>query len=170
MNEKDFKEKCLCGETTRIQFKSIFTTQKEIAKELIAFANSRGGAILFGVEDKTGHLLGLSYEQIQQTTRELGNTAQEQVKPTIYIETEVVKADDKNFLVCTVAEGRNKPYKNLQGEIWVKQGADKRRITENAEILALFYGAQNEAYILGKARKRPIINTLDTILKVYIEG
>ena len=138
MNEKDFKEKCLCGETTRIQFKSIFTTQKEIAKELIAFANSRGGAILFGVEDKTGHLLGLSYEQIQQTTRELGNTAQEQVKPTIYIETEVVKADDKHFLVCTVAEGRNKPYKNLQGEIWVKQGADKRRITENAEILALF--------------------------------
>ena len=138
MNEKDFKEKCLCGETTRIQFKSIFTTQKEIAKELIAFANSRGGAILFGVEDKTGHLLGLSYEQIQQTTRELGNTAQEQVRPTIYIETEVVKADDKHFLVCTIAEGRNKPYKNLQGEIWVKQGADKRRITENAEILALF--------------------------------
>ena len=34
----------------------------------------------------------------------------------------------------------------------------------------LKYGAQNEAYILGKARKRPIINTLDTILKVYIEG
>lgn len=33
---------------------------------------------------------------------------------------------------------KNKPYKNLNGEIWVKQGADKRRITENSEILALF--------------------------------
>ena len=138
MTEKEFKEICLCGETTRVQFKREFTTQKEMAKEMIAFANSRGGMILFGVEDKTGELVGLTYEQLQQTSRELGNAAQEQVRPTIYIETDVVKADDKHFLVCTIADGRNKPYKNLQGEIWVKQGADKRRITENAEILALF--------------------------------
>ena len=138
MTESDFKDICLCGETTRVQFKSEFTSQKEMAKEMIAFANSRGGMILFGVEDKTGELMGLSYEQLQETSRELGNTAQEHIRPTIYIETEVVKADGKHFLVCTIAEGRNKPYKNLQGEIWVKQGADKRRITENAEILTLF--------------------------------
>ena len=138
MTDKELKDICLCGETTRVQFKREFTTQKEIAKEMIAFANSRGGIILFGVEDKTGELVGLSYEQLQQTSRELGNTAQEQVRPTIYIETEVVKAEEKHFLVCSIAEGRNKPYKNLQGEIWVKQGADKRRITENTEILSLF--------------------------------
>lgn len=122
MTEKEFKEICLCGETTRVQFKREFTTQKEMAKEMIAFANSRGGIILFGVEDKTGELVGLSYVQLQQTSRELGNTAQEQVRPTIYIETDVVKVDEKHFLVCTIADGRNKPYKNLQGEIWVKQG------------------------------------------------
>ena len=29
-------------------------------------------------------------------------------------------------------------FNKLNGEIWVKQGADKRRITENSEILALF--------------------------------
>lgn len=108
---------------------------------MIAFANSRGGVILFGVEDKTGEMTGLSYEQLQQISRELGNTAQEQVRPTIYIETEVVVTEEKHFLVCNIAEGRNKPYKNLQGEIWVKQGADKRRITENTEILALFQSA-----------------------------
>ena len=118
MTGKELKEVCLCGETTRVQFKREFTTQKEMAKEMIAFANTHGGTILFGVEDKTGALIGLTYEQLQQTSRELGNTAQEQVRPTIYIETEVVKADDKHFLVCSIAEGRNKPYKNLQGEIW----------------------------------------------------
>ena len=112
-----------------------YESPEEIAKEMIAFANSHGGAILFGVEDKTGELLGLSYEQIQQISRELANAAQEQVRPIIYIETEVVRIDDKHFLVCSVLEGKNKPYKNLQGEIWVKQGADKRRITENVEIL-----------------------------------
>lgn len=77
MTEIEFKEICLCGETTRVQFKREFTSQKEIAKEMIAFANSHGGMILFGVEDKTGDLFGLSYEQLQQTSRELGNIAQE---------------------------------------------------------------------------------------------
>ena len=138
MTEEELKDMCLCGETTKVQFKESPIAQKDAAREMIAFANSKGGVMLFGVEDKTGMVKGLSYEDIQQMSRELGNAANEQVKPTIYIETEVVRVDDKHVLVCSIAEGRNKPYKNLQGEIWVKQGADKRRITENAEILGLF--------------------------------
>lgn len=138
MTEDTFKDLCLCGETTRVQFKEAFTSQKEIAKEMIAFANSKGGVILFGVEDKSGKLVGLSYDEIQVISRELGNAANEQVRPTIYIDTEVVRMDEKHFLICSIEEGKNKPYKNLNGEIWVKQGADKRRITENAEILSLF--------------------------------
>lgn len=138
MTTEELKEIALCGETTTIQFKQEFTGQKEIAKDMVAFANTRGGRIIFGIEDKTGELLGLSYDEIQMTSRELGNTANEQVRPTIYIDTEVVRVEDKHFLVCTVEQGKNKPYKTLTGEIWVKQGADKRRITENAEILALF--------------------------------
>ena len=138
MTEDTFKDLCLCGETTRVQFKESFTSQKEIAKEMIAFANSKGGVILFGVEDKSGKLVGLSYDEIQVISRELGNAANEQVRPTIYIDTEVVRMDEKHFLICSIEEGKNKPYKNLNGEIWVKQGADKRRITENAEILSLF--------------------------------
>lgn len=138
MTEDTFKDLCLCGETTKVQFKEMFTSQKEIAKEMIAFANTKGGVILFGVEDKSGKLVGLSYDEIQVISRELGNAANEQVRPTIYIDTEVVRTEEKHFLVCAIEEGKNKPYKNLNGEIWVKQGADKRRITENAEILALF--------------------------------
>ena len=143
MTEENFRDICLCGETTKVQFKEEFTSQKEIAKEMIAFANTQGGMIIFGVEDKTGKLVGLSYDQIQQASHELGNTANEQVRPTIYIKTEVIKTEDKHFLVCSIDEGRNKPYKTLQGEIWVKQGADKRRITENAEILSLFQSSGN---------------------------
>ena len=138
MTEDTFKYLCLCGETTKVQLKEAFTSQKEIAKEMIAFANSKGGVILFGVEDKSGKLVGLSYDEIQVISRELGNAANEQVRPTIYIDTEVVRMDEKHFLICSIEEGKNKPYKNLNGEIWVKQGADKRRITENAEILSLF--------------------------------
>ena len=113
MIEDTFKDLCLCGETTKVQFKEAFTSQKEIAKEMIAFANSKGGVILFGVEDKSGKLVGLSYDEIQVISRELGNAANEQVRPTIYIDTEVVRMDEKHFLICSIEEGKNKPYKNL---------------------------------------------------------
>lgn len=138
MNTEKLIETIKCGETTTVQFKQEFTSQKEIAREMIALANTRGGHIIFGVKDKTGEIFGLSYDEIQTVSRELGNTANEQIRPTIYIETDVLKIDDKHLLICTVEQGRNKPYKNLVGEIWVKQGADKRRVTENSEILALF--------------------------------
>ena len=117
MTEEELKDLCLCGETTKVQFKETFTSQKEIAKEMIAFANTKGGVILFGVEDKSGKLVGLSYDEIQTISRELGNAANEQVRPTIYIETDVVRVEGKHFLVCTVEEGKNKPYKNLNGEV-----------------------------------------------------
>lgn len=111
MTKEEFIELCQCGETTAVQYKECFTTQTKIAQEMVAFANSHGGVILFGVKDKTGEMLGLTFKQLQETGLELGNTANEQVKPAIYIETEVVKVDDKRFLVCHVKEGKNKPYK-----------------------------------------------------------
>ena len=143
MTQEELRDIARCGETTTIHFKEQFTGQKEIAKEMVAFANTLGGQIFFGIKDKTGELIGLSYDEIQTISRELGNAANEQVRPTIYINTDVVRANGKHFLVCAVAQGKNKPYKNLNGEIWVKQGADKRRITENSEILALFQDSGN---------------------------
>ena len=131
MTEQELIQICSLGETTTVQFKQEFTSQKQIAEEMIAFANSRGGIIVFGAEDKTGKLIGLSYEQVQKISRELGNTANEHIRPTIYIETETVMHNDKAFLVVHIAEGIYKPYKDLAGNIWVKQAADKRRVVEN---------------------------------------
>ena len=126
------------GETSRVQFKLRFTTQKEIAREMAAFANCEGGVIIFGVEDKTGSVSGLSYSEIQETSRELANAANEQVKPQVYITTDVADTDGGMVLICRIPEGRSKPYKDIGGTIWIKQGADKRRVTENSEILGLF--------------------------------
>ncbi len=126
------------GETSRVQFKLNFTSQKEIAREISAFANSHGGIIIFGVEDKTGRVAGLSYDEIQNTSRELGNAANEQVKPSLYVTTDVEDVEGRMVLICRVPEGRSKPYKDIGGTIWIKQGADKRRVTENSEILGLF--------------------------------
>lgn len=137
MTEQELIELCSLGESTTVQYKLEFTTPKQVAEELVAFANTRGGIIVFGAEDKTGKLVGLTYEQAQYVSRELGNTANDQVRPVIYLDTETVKHNDMLFIIAYVKSGAYKPYKDLSGNIWVKQGADKRRVTENVEIRRL---------------------------------
>jgi ATP-dependent DNA helicase RecG len=131
------------GETSKVQFKRELENQDKVASELIAFSNSRGGMLLFGVEDKTGELVGLDYDTIQKTSSAVSNIANELVKPTIYITTEVVTVDvsdkvKKSILVVHIDEGVSKPYKDRNGAIWIKQGSDKRRVTDNNEQIRLF--------------------------------
>lgn len=59
MTEQELIELCSLGKSTTVQYKLEFTTQKQIAEELVAFANTRGGIIVFGAEDKTGRMVGL---------------------------------------------------------------------------------------------------------------
>lgn len=138
MNAKEIKELCALGENSKVQFKLRVDNPSKIAAEIIAFANYRGGMILVGVEDKTGEIIGLTYEQVQQAGRDVGNAATNHVRPTVYLQTETVNVDGKIILVVNVDEGIDKPYKDLSGNIWIKQGGDKRRVVENSEMLALF--------------------------------
>lgn len=136
------------GETSKVQFKREMDNQDKVAAELIAFSNSKGGMLLFGVEDRTGELVGLDYDAIQRTSNAVSNIANELVKPTVYITTEVVTVDvsdaeKKSILVVHVDEGVSKPYKDRNGAIWIKQGSDKRRVTDNNEQIRLFQQSGN---------------------------
>ena len=119
MQQEELRQLIKHGETSFVQFKEMFSTSAKIADEMIAFANSRGGCILFGIKDKTGEIAGLTYEQVQEISREVGNIANDQVRPTIYITTEVVEIDSKMVLAVHVQEGKDKTYKNLAGN-WQK--------------------------------------------------
>jgi len=153
MTADELREIIACGETSTVQFKLKFSTAKQVAEEMVAFANSKGGMMVFGVEDKTGQIIGLSYSEIQKLSNEVSTVANDQVRPVIYLQTEVVIVDGKRLLVAYVNQGSNKPYKTVSGHIWVKQGSDKRRIVENNEILSLFQASgsyhADEAVIAG---------------------
>lgn len=138
MTPKELIDIIACGETSTVQFKRQVDSAKLLVEEIVAFANSKGGTLLLGVEDKTGEIVGLSYRQIQQYSHEIATAANDQIRPSVYLQTEVVALDGKHVLIVYVNEGTNKPYKTVAGNIWVKQGPDKRRITENGEILGLF--------------------------------
>lgn len=142
MNANDIKRLCALGETSRVQFKQTLDSTKKMAAEMVAFANGRGGIILFGVEDKRGEIVGLDYAQLQRISSDVSNVANS-LSPIIYLQTETVDVDGRIVLVVNINEGISKPYKDQSGNIWVKQGSDKRRIIENSEILSLFQQSGN---------------------------
>jgi predicted HTH transcriptional regulator len=126
-----------CGESSKVQFKERLPHPDSFAHELIAFSNSKGGAIIFGVNDKTGNLNGLSFNEIQQTSQQIINVASQKVYPPVFLETEIITINENNLLIVTVEEGLSKPYKDSNGTIYVKNGADKRKVTSNDEIARL---------------------------------
>jgi predicted HTH transcriptional regulator len=56
------------GEGVTVEFKTRFTTDKAIARHLVAFANSQGGIVIFGVGD-TKRILGLSRADVLSTLK-----------------------------------------------------------------------------------------------------
>jgi predicted HTH transcriptional regulator len=131
------------GETSKVQFKRELDSNDAMAAELIAFSNAKGGKIFIGVEDKTGELIGLNADQIRRYNQSLVSIANDMINPQVFIFTEVINVSEdvesgKKILVVEISEGISKPYKDKNGAVWLKQGSDKRRLTDNNELIRLF--------------------------------
>jgi ATP-dependent DNA helicase RecG len=130
------------GEDTRTQFKrrQDVTNAKSLAREMVAFANCKGGRILIGVDD-TGSVTGLSPDDIRRINQLISNTVTNLVSSSINPETENVAVGGKLVMVVTVPEGVSKPYADNDGVFWVKSAADKRRVTSREEVQRMLQSA-----------------------------
>lgn len=144
MNALELLDIIESGETSRVQFKENLTSPDKFAAEMVAMSNSMGGVILLGVRDKTGEIIGLSYDELRDYNNKIGDIATNNIIPLIYVITEVVYMEDKKkILLVYITEGVNKPYKDKKLAVWVKQSSDKRRVTDNTEMLRLFQRSGN---------------------------
>ena len=127
------------AEQTKVQFKERVTRDNkyDVSCEMVAQSNSRGGMIVVGIDDKTGLINPLSFQEVQETTNLLGSLASEGVVPQILLDIENVQMDDGVIVVATIKQGKNKPYRDSKGIVWVKQGADKRKVFDNTELVAM---------------------------------
>ena len=106
----------------------------EIGREMVAFSNSHGGRLIIGINDKSGEINALSYKELQETTNLLTNIASENVIPNVLIEVDNAPVIGGAVVIATIPEGKNKPYHDNKGVIWVKNGADKRKVFDNSEL------------------------------------
>jgi ATP-dependent DNA helicase RecG len=131
------------GESSTVQFKSRINDAYKIGTEIVAFCNNKGGTIIIGVDDKTGSINGLSFEEIQMSNQILANAATDNIKPSIYITTETYSINNHKIIVAQIPEGISKPYIDNKGIIWTKNGSDKRKVISREEISRLLQSGGN---------------------------
>ena len=91
-------------ESERIEYK--FQMIDDIYKEVIAFANTDGGVIYFGIDDK-GNLIGI--DNVDETYTRLTNGIRDAIAPDVTMFVRYVLQDNKVIRI-EVGEGSYKPY------------------------------------------------------------
>ena len=73
MNQADFLELLLNGESSGVEFKRDDISNADVARELVAFLNLNGGVLLLGVEDD-GSISGTTRDHLEEWVAELCRT------------------------------------------------------------------------------------------------
>ncbi len=132
------------SENDTIEYKESFSFDAPVMKTCAAFANNRGGYILFGIKDQSRELVGLSqsnftrFDQydLAKATEHLNNI----FEPNIRIDKRSYKFREMSFGILYAYESEDKPViatknkdKIKDGEIYYSYGARRTRI-EYAEL------------------------------------
>jgi len=141
MDEFTLREELLKGEDSTRQFKRQINGQNHLAKEIVAFLNTRGGRIFVGVADD-GTIVGLQPEEARSLANIVSNACTQSINPPCSVLTFNVATEDGMVVVIEVPDGADKPYQDKDKHFWVKKGPDKRRVTERTELRRLFQGGQ----------------------------
>lgn len=158
------------GEVSKVQFKERILDKYDIGCELVAMSNFRGGQLVIGINDKTGEFNPLSYAEVQETTNMLGNIASENVLPSILLDIDTASVGGGSVVVATIKEGNNKPYHDNKGIVWIKNGADKRKVFDNAELAEMMSECGSFAPDEAMVRDATLDDLDEDTLKVFLQN
>lgn len=112
MDKKEFQLLLEEGEGSTVEFKRKVTSPEKIARALIGFANTRGGIILFGVDDDKS-IVGVESEKSEVEMIE--TAARIFCDPPINPLIEIASYQGKDLIIVTVEESHEKPHYLISG-------------------------------------------------------
>ena len=108
----------------------------DICKEVIAFANTKGGTLYIGVSND-GNVLGV--KNADQVILQLNNMIRDSIKPdvTMFVGYEAQHISDKDIIAVTIQKGTDRPYylgsKGLKPSgVYVRNGTSSDPATDTA--------------------------------------
>lgn len=113
----------------------------DLADALVAFANTDGGQLILGVDDKTHTITGI--EGIDAATQQVDNVAYNNCEPPITVIQETVTDEDgKIVIVVNVPKGDQRPYRTSSGIYYIRTSSGRRQASRQ-ELLPLFQSAES---------------------------
>lgn len=111
------------GESSTVEFKRKIAHPEKIAKELVAFANSKGGYLIVGVDDN-GTIYGIDSEKYE--TEAIENCCKFLIEPPLSPQIEIKNIGSKYLAICYIQESENKPH-SLVEYTDEKQGKESKK-------------------------------------------
>lgn len=126
------------GENKNIEFKQNLE-EKEFFETFSSFANTSGGKIILGIDDRR-NTLGI-YDDFPHLKKRIIGMVSSRCEPQIDINVEQIEIQKKPIVVITVEEGNDKPYLVKNKSAYVR--VDDRDIAMSRHELDVIY-AENE--------------------------
>ncbi len=147
MNYRDVDVLLEEGEGFELEFKRKVSRPEKIARTLMAFANTKGGVVLFGVDDdKTVVGVGSEKEEIEMI-RLAGSMY---VDPPLEPEIEIVPYKGMDVIVVSVDESDRKPHElvrddQVEGETRVYIRVNDKTVTASKEVVHILRAERPDA-------------------------
>ena len=99
------------GESETIEYKREIPVKSEkYMKTVVAFANGKGGKLIFGVEDETWDIVGISSDMVFQNIDAITNAVYESCEPKIIPNIVLQESEGKLIIVVEILPGMQRPY------------------------------------------------------------
>lgn len=140
-----------------LEFKRDASSPGPILKTVCAFANTAGGTLLIGIEDRTGAVLGV--ENPLDTEERLASIIADGISPRLVPSIELLPWRDTRVLAVNVYPGPSRPYSVTSGSgtasAYVRVGSTNR-IADDALMAEMGRSARNIGYDEMPLPGRPV--------------
>jgi ATP-dependent DNA helicase RecG len=156
----------LFKEKETVELKSSLSSANEIIETVSAFANTKGGKIVIGVDD-AGKIRGM--EIGKGTIENLTNNIAQKTEPKTHPEITVQEIDGKKIIVIDVKESREKPIL-ASGRPFVRVGKSTRKMSkEEYESLILKKHRDKLQFDTEICKEAGLKDLDDKKVKTYLE-
>ncbi len=111
------------GEDTFLELKVRFSNVEKLTAEIIALANTEGGAIIFGVNDQL-RIEGV--DDVESVEEELRDICLQQIQPPVFPYINKVAFDNGRRIVVLEVDATNRPHRTLDDRFYLREGSSKR--------------------------------------------
>ncbi len=142
-------DEILSGESQNVEFKVCRPEKSsKYMKTVVAFANGKGGRIVFGVDDARvvkGIPADIVFQEMDAITNAISDSCEPTIVPDVYLQT----INDKTVIIAEINVGKQKPYyiksAGITDGVYIRVSGTTRK-ADRAMTQEMYYESEGRSY------------------------